>query len=75
MFQFLLDLTRKPQQPPKPPIVRSPSSASSVDTWPIVDDDWHGEKQSWSFKDDYVSFPSLEIARDDHDDDDNNDCL
>ena len=57
----------------KPNMVRSPSSTSSIDTWSILDDDWHDDKQCWSFKDDYVSFPSLEeevqqdmIDNDDH---------
>ncbi|KAI7887409.1 hypothetical protein K492DRAFT_170318 [Lichtheimia hyalospora FSU 10163] len=78
MFQFLL-LTRKqpvhPQQRPcvtddddtfqeKPPMVRSVSSSSSLDSWPVDIDDWHDEKENWSFKDDYVSFPSLDPVED-----------
>ncbi|CDH56470.1 predicted protein [Lichtheimia corymbifera JMRC:FSU:9682] len=82
MFQFLL-LTRtkqSSQQPSattavddvtayeeKPPMVRSVSSSSSLDSWPVDIDDWHDEKENWSFKDDYVSFPSLDPpALDDH---------
>ncbi|KAI9263416.1 hypothetical protein BDA99DRAFT_559955 [Phascolomyces articulosus] len=50
----------------KPTIVRSPSSTSSIDTWSTLleEDDWHDDKQCWSFKDDYVSFPSLEETED-----------
>lgn len=48
-------------------MVRSVSSSSSLDSWPVDIDDWHDEKENWSFKDDYVSFPSLDPpAMDDH---------
>ncbi|ORZ21265.1 hypothetical protein BCR42DRAFT_407198 [Absidia repens] len=38
-----------------------PSSIISTETLPNSDSiDWHDCKQTWSFKTDYVSFPSLE---------------
>ncbi|KAG2215843.1 hypothetical protein INT45_005511 [Circinella minor] len=61
-------LTQHNQSNNKPNMVRSPSSTSSIDTWSILDDDWHDDKQCWSFKDDYVSFPSLEEEEEEQDD-------
>lgn len=38
-----------------------PASITSTETFPSCDSiNWHDCKQTWSFKTDYVSFPSLE---------------
>ncbi|KAG0170984.1 hypothetical protein DFQ28_000745 [Apophysomyces sp. BC1034] len=70
MFQFLVDLTRKTkietrheESSSSPPLIRRSSSFTSFDSTCSID--WHREKRTWSFKDDYVSFPSLDNVDED----------
>jgi hypothetical protein len=42
---------------------------TSIESFPNSDNiDWHNGKQTWSFEQDYVSFPSLEPTESQEDD-------
>ncbi|KAL0083100.1 hypothetical protein F4703DRAFT_1943408 [Phycomyces blakesleeanus] len=71
MFQFLVDWKRKSHGThrtvsesstdfPQTDITRMPSINSTVSSPSSYSIDWQSDKRTWSFKDDYVSFPSLE---------------
>ncbi|KAI7862564.1 hypothetical protein BDF14DRAFT_1853966 [Spinellus fusiger] len=71
MFQFLVDWKRKHHTLhrnasanhsiyPQSKMIRNPSISSTTSSPSNCSIDWHSDKRTWSFKEDYVSFPSLE---------------
>ncbi|KAI8341357.1 hypothetical protein BC941DRAFT_416615 [Chlamydoabsidia padenii] len=73
LLQFLSDwkIDRQPNNKRRPcqPSTRRSSSMTSIESFQHCDNiDWHNRKQTWSFEQDYVSFPSLEPIESQDDD-------
>ncbi|ORY99543.1 hypothetical protein BCR42DRAFT_430164 [Absidia repens] len=71
LFQFLSDWKRQPNTKRRPgqSNPQRSSSMTSIESFPNSDSiNWHDCKQTWSFEADYESFPSLESAENEDND-------